>query len=196
MSDPTKSYYRANFVQFIENTVEIDLQPVYQQFLPLIPENGEILDAGCGSGRDSIFFSRLGYRVTAIDNCPEFVEKLGPLPGIEAQLLAFGEIDFENRFSAIWACASLLHLPVTELRDAFRRLVKALKADGIFYASFKYGDFSGLRNGRFFTDLTEESFAELVRDFENLEVSKYWQTVDQRPERKAEKWLNVLLRKK
>ena len=40
-------------------------------------------------------------------------------------------------------------------------MLAALKADGIIYTSFKYGDYEGMRNERFFTDFTEETFADL-----------------------------------
>ena len=39
----------------------------YAPFLALIPAGGQILDAGCGSGRDSRFFIQKGYGVTAMD---------------------------------------------------------------------------------------------------------------------------------
>ena len=62
--------------------------------------------------------------------------------------------------------------------------------------SFKYGDFSGERNGRFFTDMTEDSFAKLIANVDNLKVEEQWITADVRPQRGNEKWLNLILRKK
>ena len=41
-----------------------------------LPQGGEkMLDAGCGEGRDSIFFARAGYDVTAFDDAPTGVKK-------------------------------------------------------------------------------------------------------------------------
>ena len=51
---------------------------------------------------------------------------------------------------------------------------------GIFYTSFKYGNFEGVRNGRYFTDLTESSFAELINEVTGFEIIEEWITSDVR----------------
>lgn len=107
----------------------------------------------------------------------------------------FEELDEIKKYDGIWACASILHLPQNELRMVFRKMVKALKRDGIIYTSFKYGDFEGERNGRYFTDFTEEKFNEFVQDIENVKLKEEWITCDVRPGRGEEKWLNLILQK-
>ena len=108
----------------------------------------------------------------------------------------FNELSIVNKYDGIWACSSILHLSLDDLVDVFKRMSKALKDEGIIYTSFKYGDFSGERNGRFFTDMTEDSFAKLIANVENLKVEEQWITADVRPQRGNEKWLNLILRKK
>ncbi len=54
--DSTVRYYEENAADFIKNTVDIDMSVLYSYFLENIPAKGYILDAGCGSGRDSKFF--------------------------------------------------------------------------------------------------------------------------------------------
>ena len=90
-----------------------------------------------------------------------------------------------------------------------KRMVQALKENGIIYTSFKYGDFEGERNGRYFTDFTEKSFTEFLEKLKifnentkNTEdkvseiiIEKIWITEDVRPGRGDEKWLNLILRK-
>lgn len=75
------------------------------------------------------------------------------------------------------------------------KMFKALKEDGIIYTSFKYGDFEGERNGRYFTDFTEKTFEEFVDEIDNLQLKEEWITGDVRPGRGEEKWLNVILQK-
>ena len=101
---------------------------------------------------------------------------------------------FENMFDGIWACASLLHVPSKNLNDVFKKCSKALKDSGVMYASFKYGNFEGMRNGRFYLDLTEDSLKTYLKDtgFELVEILF---TVDVRPNRE-DKWLNVILQKR
>ena len=105
--------------------------------------------------------------------------------------LSFQDMAFEAEFDGIWACASLLHVPSVELPAIIGKLKKALKAGGILFTSFKYGDFEGERNGRYFYDLTEEKAEQVFKDV-GLKVEKMWITEDVRPERVDEKWLNVL----
>ena len=76
------------------------------------------------------------------------------------------------------------------------KMAAALKADGMFYVSFKYGTFSGERNGRFFIDMDESSFDLLLEDIPELEIYREYITEDVRPGRKVEKWLYVFLKKK
>ena len=76
------------------------------------------------------------------------------------------------------------------------KMSDALKDNGIIYTSFKYGTFAGEKNGRYFTDMTEETFAEFLNCINALEIEEQWITADVRPERGEEKWLNLILRKK
>ncbi len=71
----------------------------------------------------------------------------------------------------------------------------AVKQGGVIYTSFKYGSFQGIKNGRYFTYLTEGSFEALLQEIGGLEIDKEWITSDVRPGRGEEKWLNLILRK-
>ncbi|MGB5447283.1 MAG: class I SAM-dependent methyltransferase, partial [Psychromonas sp.] len=97
-------------------------------------------------------------------------------------------------FDAIWACASLLHVPLNELPAVFSSLSDMLKTDGLFYCSFKYGAGEVARNGRVFTNLDEDSFARQITN-SNLRIKKQWITGDLREGRENEQWLNVILQK-
>ena len=108
----------------------------------------------------------------------------------------FQEYEPEGLFDGIWACASLLHLTQDEAKAVMKKLAAALKEKGVFYVSFKYGTFSGERNGRFFTDMDESSFDALLEDIPQLAIDREYITEDVRPGREAEKWLNVFLKKK
>ena len=60
----------------------------------------------------------------------------------------------------------------------------------ILYMSYKYGDYSGERNDRFFVDMTENSVNEIFKEFTNLSKMEEEITTDVRPGRDNEKWLN------
>lgn len=110
--------------------------------------------------------------------------------------MIFQELSEVGRYDGIWACSSILHLPIDELAEVMRKMVIALKEKGIIYTSFKYGTFAGERDGRFFTDMTEETFAEFLSKIKGLDVEEQWITSDVRPGRGEEKWLNLILRKR
>lgn len=107
----------------------------------------------------------------------------------------FQELNEYEKYDGIWAGASILHVKKKELPDIIQKMSAAAKKDGILYFSFKYGDFEGERNGRYFTDMTEKTMSELLVDFPELKVEKQWVTGDVRVGRGDERWLNVILRK-
>ncbi|EGV29635.1 Methyltransferase type 12 [Thiorhodococcus drewsii AZ1] len=195
MKDIIGSYYDQHAQAFVDDTLTVDMTPLYSRFLPLLPPTGHILDAGCGSGRDAHAFRDLGYQVSACDASPTLAHLASVHCGLPVQVMRFQEITWQERFDGIWACASLLHVPQAELTDALSRLSAALKPAGLLYASFKYGQGEREHRGRRFTDLDEPGLAELLRQVGNLVELETWTTGDLRPGREAERWLNTLLRK-
>ena len=188
------NYYDENAKEFFDGTVDADMSSHHMKFLGQMPENGSILDAGCGSGRDAKIFKDLGYEVSAIDGSEEMCKLASEFSGIDVKHMQFQEIDFANEFDGIWASASLLHVPSDELDLVLDNLKNSLKEDGIFYASFKYGDFEGERNGRYFNDLTESTAKELFEK-NGFEVTETWITSDSRKGREDEKWTNIIVKK-
>ena len=59
-------------------------------------------------------------------------------------------------FDGIWACASLLHVSEKELETVLVKFHRALKRDGVLYASWKYGEAECSDGERFYCDMTEE----------------------------------------
>ena len=78
--------------------------------------------------------------------------------------------------------------------DVLPKISNALKTDGVLYASFKYGSYEGMRDGRYFTDFTEESLGNLMDEVPSLLIVDTWITDDVRPERE-ERWINTLARR-
>ncbi len=188
-------YYDKNADSFAESTVSIDFHDMQDKFLSYLPSGSLILDFGCGSGRDTKYFLEHGHWVEAIDGSKEMCRRAGRYTGIPVRQMLFEELDVKDRYDGIWACSSILHLPFDGLADVMKKMKTALKPGGVIYASFKYGTFEGERNGRYFTDLTEDSFAELIRQVKGLRLEEQWVTSDARPGRAEEKWLNLILSK-
>ena len=131
----------------------------------------------------------------AVDGSEELCSIASAYTGIPVKKMLFNELDAQNQYDGIWACASILHLPKTDLADVLRRIEEALKPQGILYASFKYGDYAGLRNGRYFTDFTEGSLKAFWSQATSMQVFDLWITQDVRPGREEEQWINLLARR-
>jgi len=195
MNDPTYEYYNARAKEFFDETVNLDMGAAYEAFLKLLPKGGKILDAGCGSGRDSLYFKKKGYDVVAFDSSGAMVKLASDFIGSHVLHMTFDDVAFTEAFDGVWACASLLHVPKSRMEAVMYKLALALKRGGVLYASFKYGDREEIRRDRHFSDYTESEFQILANKIASLSIIKHWKTADARPNRQDEYWFNVLLRK-
>lgn len=191
----TIDYYNTNAHSFVSSTLSVDFTQTQDKFLHLLPSAATILDFGCGSGRDTKCFFDAGMQVDATDGSEELCRLASEYTGIPVRQMLFEELDAKAQYDGIWACSSILHLSKESLKDVLRKMIAALKENGIIYTSFKYGMFEGERNGRFFTDFTEETFREFVADVDGIRIEEMWITGDVRPGRGDERWLNLILRK-
>lgn len=191
----TINYYNLNAKKFIENTQNADMHLTQDKFLQLLPESASILDFGCGSGRDTKYFLEKGYQVVATDGSAELCRLASSFTGIKVKEMLFQELDEIGVYDGIWACSSILHLPKQELLPVIQKMCNALKDNGVIYTSFKYSNFEGERNGRYFTDFTEDTFREFIKVIPELMIEDQWITLDVRPGRGEEKWLNLILQK-
>lgn len=188
-------YYDDHAAAYVEQTLNVDMSTLYARFLPRIPEHGSILDAGCGSGRDAKAFQDRGFKVTAFDGSEAMCRHAARLLGAPVQKLKFNEVRWHQEFDGVWACASLLHVRQSELVDALARLLEALRAGGVLYASFKYGDGEHRRGGRSFLDMNEGTLKDVLADVPDVDTIETWRSPDRRPGRSHESWLNVIITK-
>jgi SAM-dependent methyltransferase len=194
-TDTTLAWYEANAKKFVAGTVDINMTLLYVPFQNYMRPYASILDAGCGSGRDTLYFSKRGYAVTAFDNSPALVKIATKLTGQEILTLAFQDMEFQEQFDGVWACASLIHVPMKDMHDVIARISRSMKVDGVLYASFSYGTGEDTRNGRRVVDFDEDRFDELLERHPELTVIRYWKTRDLLPDRENQQWLNILVRK-
>ena len=99
----------------------------YNEFLSEIPKNGTLLDAGCGSGRDTLNFKKLGFNVVSIDGSEEMCKIASKYIGDDVLHMQFQDITLEDCFDGIWASASLLHVPSDEIEMVLKQFKKSLK---------------------------------------------------------------------
>lgn len=195
MLKDTLDYYNENAKKYFKETVDVNFSETQNRFLKYLQRGDLILDFGCGSGRDSKYFLDQGYKVEAIDGSIDLCKLASEYTGIRVRHMHFQDLDKENIYNGVWACSSILHLKKSELVAVMEKIALSLKSEGVLYASFKYGDFQGEKNGRYFTYLDENSLEILLNEVKLFSIEEKWVSNDVRPDRITEKWLNIILRK-
>lgn len=192
----TISYYDNNAEEFIAATCNLNMSYCYSIFERYLKKDAQILDLGCGSGRDCLHFKNCGYAVTGLDASVRMCEAAAALSGVAVFCMRFDQIEYEEQFDGIWACASLLHVSKEELPEILKKVSRALKSGGILYASFKSGTGECESNGRYFNYYLNELDLRKVFCIQNgLKPLEYVKTRDVRSQRFGDTWVNLICRK-
>ncbi len=194
MSVNTLDYYNNNADVFAKGTIDVEMHTLQDKFLSYLDKGSFVLDLGCGAGRDSAYFLSKGMRVEAVDGSEKLVEIATVNTSLPVRHLLFENLDYKDVFDGIWACASLLHVKKDDIKEILNKCFMALKVNGIFYLSFKQGNFEGERNGRYFSDYTLDEIESILSSFDNNIVLDGFITKDARPDR-TESWVNVIVKK-
>jgi SAM-dependent methyltransferase len=166
------------------------------RFLEELPAGGSILDLGCGSGRDTAYFREKGFQVTPTDGSERMCALASDYLGTPVRVQEFNELEDECLYDGIFASASIMHLEYERLVELMPKLVRALKAGGVLFVSFKYGDSDGYLGKRYYTYMTEERFAELIETVPELEPIQVGIFGNEHPGQPDFRWLWALLRKR
>ena len=193
----TLDYYNKNSEEYFNSTLNVDMTNTYKAFLKLLPKGGKILDLGCGSGRDSMNFMKLGYEVTAVDGAKELAKRASVLLGKEVIVSTFEELELKEKFHGIWACASLLHIKREDLKIVLNNLYNNLDDNGVFYMSFKYGEKEYVDDkNRYFNCFTDESIISFINENTKYNILGLYITEDKLGRVNEVKWVNLICNKK
>ena len=193
----TLDYYNKNSEEYFNSTLNVDMTNTYKPFLKLVPKDGKILDLGCGSGRDSMNFMKLGYEVTSVDGAKELAKRASVLLGKEVIVSTFEELELKEKFHGIWACASLLHIKREDLKIVLNNLYNNLDDKGVFYMSFKYGEKEYVDDkNRYFNCFTDESIISFINENTKYNILGLYITEDKLGRANEVKWLNLICNKK
>jgi SAM-dependent methyltransferase len=152
--DPQTRHFYATHAEEWAAALPHTVAPRLDPFLDLLPAGARILDLGCGDGRDAAHMEARGFAVDATDGVESMVALASRRLARPARLMRFEELEALGEYDAVWAYASLLHVPLDDLPDIIARVHRALKPCGWHFASFKGGD-GGHRDpfGRFYSYL-------------------------------------------
>jgi SAM-dependent methyltransferase len=112
--------------------------PGLVEFFKAYSERGNVLDLGCGQGRDALFLGRIGYQVTGIDISDIGIQRLNKTAQIErlkvkgfvADIFKFGITD---EFDMV-LLDSILHFYKNDFKkekDFLTRVIEELKPNGV-----------------------------------------------------------------
>lgn len=184
-----------------------DFAPISERekFMSLIHPNGKILDAGCGSGRDALFFASRGFQVTGIDLSTSLIDfaKANNQPNVQFRVMDLRAIRLDKSFDGIWACASLLHLKREEILLVLRSFEHMMMPGGTLYIQLKEGEGESVVTGgttegeeRFFSFYSVPEIRKLMGNAGFKMINQYtWDQKDQNVERPHEVWISSFAKK-
>lgn len=167
------------------------MSDIYKKFEAYLEQGDRILDLGCGSGRDSRYFLSEGYAVVALDPSIKMCEATAQLTSLKPLNISAQEINFENEFNGIWACASLLHVPKSVLPCIIYKIRKSLKKDGVFYSSWKLGDCERVDEGKYSVYYNQESILNILNEY--MTTVESWINNDHI--RSNLRWINIICKR-
>ena len=194
----TLKKYNENAKEYFEQTKAADMREIYNHFLLMLPKSACILDFSCGSGRDSKYFLEKGYTVRAIDGSEKLCELASEYIGQKVDCMKFDELSDESKYDGIWACSSILHVERENLPDILRKMIKALKEDGVIFTSFIVGDQEIVRNGKYYNFITKAILENMLKQVDlNSEIVDYYESETcKNVDRPKSTWGSYLIKKK
>jgi len=139
----TLQHYEQRAQAFWEGTRDHDVSQNIAALLHYIeaPPPFELLDFGCGPGRDLKTFGKLGHRATGVEGAARFAAMARAYSGCEVLQQNFLQLSLpDGRFDGVFANAALFHVPSQELPRVLKELRATLKPGGVLFSSNPRGD--------------------------------------------------------
>ncbi|UQA51968.1 class I SAM-dependent methyltransferase [Vibrio sp. ED002] len=172
-------YYDDNCISYNNITKKVDMSAIYKKVRKHVANGSNILDAGCGAGRDTEYFIKHGFKVSSFDASINMVNICNEYPFAFCEQKVFSSINYPQLFDLVWASASLLHLDKEEFKHAIQKLFKALKPSGYLYFSLKLkkDTIGSSKNGSrtFYYHETDEVIKLLEQEFK-MDKIEIWNT--------------------
>lgn len=146
-------------------------------FLQRCKAGGRILELGTGGGVDAAAILAAGFALDATDGSAELAAIASRRLGQPVRTMLFQELDVEEAYDGVYACASLTHVARDELAGVIGKVHTALVKGGVAWASFKAGSAeSADALGRHYNYLSVKELTAYWRDsgpWASLEVESW-----------------------
>jgi SAM-dependent methyltransferase len=192
----TLGHYNQNAEAYWYGTKNHDVSQNYAAFLAPFPKDKklDILDLGCGPGRDVSYFQSLGHRPVGLDGSEVFCSMARQCTGCQILQQTFLNLEISaNAFDGIFANAALFHVPSQELPRVLYDLYTSLRPGGILFLSNPRGNdegWSGQRYGHYMQFDASKKFLEEA----GFEVIDYYYRPLGKPKHE-QPWLAIVAQK-
>jgi SAM-dependent methyltransferase len=197
VSSVTVAHYERSAEPFRSGTADHDVSQNIEALLRHMQGDPpyDILDLGCGPGRDLETLRKLGHRPIGLDGAPSFVRMARERTGCEVLHQDLLELDLpESGFDGVFANAVLFHVPSQELPRVLVEVARTLRPGGVFFCSNPHGpDREEWRARRYGCFLSWETWRGCVLKAGFSELEHYYRPTG-RP-RAEQPWLASVWRK-
>ena len=189
----TLAHYNNSVDSFWQGTKDHDVSQNIAALLEALPKDRalDILDFGCGPGRDVHTFKALGHNPVGLDGSKSFCEmarKHSGCPVLHQQFLSL-ELE-ENSFDGVFANASMFHVPSKELPRVLLELHTALRPNGILFTSNPRGNAEGW-NGERYGHYMELEDSEVFLKEAGFKIIHHYYRPEGQP-REQQPWLAIV----
>jgi len=170
----TLSYYENNSSSLINHYESANVNQVQELLLRTFDIESNLLEIGCGSGRDASFMTKNGFDIVAIDGSKNMIQEAKKIhPELSEKLFHKtlpNNLVFDKTFDGVYSIATLMHLSRNDLKKTILKIYDLLSQNGKLLISVSIFrddiDENGFDDkGRFFLVL---SFDEWINLFENI----------------------------
>ena len=197
LSEITIGHYDNVADDYWHGTRNHDVSQNYEAFLEAIEGKPpfDILDLGCGPGRDLQYFNSMGHAVMGLDGSEALVSLARLNSGCEVLQQNFLAMNLpECRFDGVFANASLFHVPSQELPRILLEVSNTLKSRGVLFCSNPRGNNEeGLGGSRYSCFFDLDTWRDYVVDAGFIEVRHYFRPTGVPRDRQP--WLATVWRK-
>ncbi|MBT8763193.1 methyltransferase domain-containing protein [Desulfohalobiaceae bacterium Ax17] len=187
-------YYHKNYKNYFDSTFKIDPSSFLSPLIHFLKPGAQILDVGCGSGRDLLWLKKRGFQVRGLERSPGLASLAGSYSQCRVIEGDFKIYDFSKiKVDAIILIGALVHINHHDFKTIFERIALGCKSGGMIQITIKEGTgYQIADDGRKFYLWQDETLRNFFKNslyqilYFRREVSKLNNT---------DIWLNYILRK-
>ena len=203
MNQTTLKYYQKNGENIAERYESADVSNLHKVLNASFKLPANLLELGCGSGRDAAFMTKQGFNVIAVDGSAMMIESaLNYHPELSGCLhtirLPDGLSGSFGKFDGVFSIAALMHFSRPQIETIIKQVNSLLVSKGNFFFSVPIQRDDIQKNefdakGRRFTTMTKAQWLEICRKY-GFEPIRSGTTEDGLG-RKGIAWMNCLTEK-